>query len=93
MPTIIEQLAAYAAHERTALLSDEVRHHARRAVIDWFATLLPGTLLPPATLLAAPAPACARRPCSMPPPATPSSSTTFFAMPSTIRAARPSRRR
>ena len=29
-----------------------MRHHARRALIDWFAALLPGSLLPPATLLA-----------------------------------------
>ncbi len=52
MPTITETLAAYAAHERTAPLSDKVRPHARRAVIDWFAALLPGALLAPATLLA-----------------------------------------
>lgn len=52
MPTITETLAAYAEHELTAPLSDTVRHHARRALIDWFAALLPGALLPPATLLA-----------------------------------------
>ncbi len=52
MPTIAETLATYAANERTAPLSDTVRHHARRALIDWFAALLPGALLPPATLLA-----------------------------------------
>ena len=51
MSTIAETLAQYAAHERTAALSDDVRHHARRAVIDWFAALLPGALLAPATLL------------------------------------------
>jgi 2-methylcitrate dehydratase PrpD len=53
MPTIAETLAAYAAREQSAPLSAEVRHHARRALIDWFAALLPGTSLPPATLLAA----------------------------------------
>ena len=52
MPTIAEQLADYAVAERTAPLSVDVRHHARRALIDWFAALLPGALLPPATLLA-----------------------------------------
>lgn len=51
MPTIAETLAAYAERELTAPLSDEVRHHARRALIDWFAALLPGALLAPATML------------------------------------------
>jgi 2-methylcitrate dehydratase PrpD len=52
MPTVAESLAEYACREQTAPLSDEVRHHARRVLIDWFAALLPGALLPPATLLA-----------------------------------------
>ena len=51
--TVVETLSDYAAREQTAPLSDEVRHHAKRALIDWFAALLPGALLPPATLLAA----------------------------------------
>jgi 2-methylcitrate dehydratase PrpD len=51
MPTVIERLAAYAAHEQTSFLSDAVRHHARRALIDWFAALLPGSVIAPATLL------------------------------------------
>jgi 2-methylcitrate dehydratase PrpD len=51
MATIAEQLAAYAHAEQTAPLSAEVRHHAKRAMIDWFAALLPGAKLPPATLL------------------------------------------
>ncbi len=50
--TIAETLADYAASEQSAPLSEEVRHHAKRALIDWFAALLPGALLPPATLLA-----------------------------------------
>jgi 2-methylcitrate dehydratase PrpD len=53
MPTIAEILAEYAAREQTAPLSESVRHHARRALIDWFAALLPGATLPPATLMAA----------------------------------------
>ncbi len=52
MPTIAETLAAYAERELTAPLSAEVRHHARRALIDWFAALLPGSQLAPATMLA-----------------------------------------
>ena len=30
----------------------EVLHHAKRAVIDWYAALLPGAVAAPATLLA-----------------------------------------
>ncbi len=51
MPTIAETLADYAASLRTAPISAHVRHHASRVVIDWFACLLPGSLLPPATSL------------------------------------------
>ncbi len=51
MPTVIERLAWYAAREQIAALPDLVRHHARRALIDWFAALLPGSVVPPATLL------------------------------------------
>ena len=53
MTTICETLAAYAERELTSSLSDTVRHHARRALIDWFAALLPGAQLAPATLLVA----------------------------------------
>ena len=45
-------LAGYGAAERTRPLPETVRYHAKRALIDWFATLLPGTRLAPATLLA-----------------------------------------
>lgn len=51
MPTIVETLAAYATSEQHRKLSDNVIHHAKRALIDWFASLLPGSELPPATLL------------------------------------------
>ena len=51
--TVIELVAAYAAAERECDLPEAVRHHAKRALIDWFAALLPGAQLPPATLLAA----------------------------------------
>jgi 2-methylcitrate dehydratase PrpD len=46
-------LAEHAASWRSRPLPPEVAHHARRALIDWFAALLPGCLHPPATLLAA----------------------------------------
>ena len=46
-------LAGHAASWRDRPLPPEVAHHARRALIDWFAALLPGCSRPPATLLAA----------------------------------------
>ena len=52
MPTIIETLASYAAEQSHTALSADVTHHAKRAVIDWFAALLPGSVLPPARMLA-----------------------------------------
>lgn len=45
-------LADHAASWRGASLPAEVEHHARRALIDWFAALLPGCHLAPATLMA-----------------------------------------
>jgi 2-methylcitrate dehydratase PrpD len=45
-------LAEHAASWRAAPLPPEVEHAARRALIDWFAALLPGCRLPPATLMA-----------------------------------------
>ncbi len=49
--TVIESFANWAVRERSAALGPEVRHHTRRAVIDWFAALLPGGVIAPATLL------------------------------------------
>ena len=46
-------LAEHAAAWNSRPLPAEVAHHARRALIDWFAALLPGCSKPPATLLAA----------------------------------------
>lgn len=46
-------LAEHAASWRARPMPAEVAHHARRALIDWFAALLPGLSKPPATLLAA----------------------------------------
>ncbi len=46
-------LADHAASWRDRPLPPEVAHHARRALVDWFAALIPGCSRPPATLLAA----------------------------------------
>ncbi|HEY7742605.1 MAG TPA: MmgE/PrpD family protein [Burkholderiales bacterium] len=48
---LAEQFAEYAVREQTAKLPKEVVHHAKRAVIDWCASLLPGSRIAPATLL------------------------------------------
>jgi 2-methylcitrate dehydratase PrpD len=48
---LLEQIADYAVREQTSQLPDEVVHHAKRAVIDWYAALLPGSRVAPATLL------------------------------------------
>lgn len=52
MTTVIETYAHFAAGLRTAPLSDEVRHHAERAIVDWFAACVPGGVMAPATLVA-----------------------------------------
>ena len=46
-------LAAHAASWRDRPLDPDLARHARRALVDWFAALLPGCRMPPATLLAA----------------------------------------
>ena len=38
---LLEKIADYAVKEQTAKLKPEVIHHAKRAVIDWYASLLP----------------------------------------------------
>jgi len=48
---LLKQIADYAVKEQTARLRKEVIHHAKRAVIDWYASLLPGSRVAPATLL------------------------------------------
>src|SRR3954467_10247135 len=48
---VVERFAAWAADWRSQPISNDVAHHARRAVIDWHAALLPGLAVPPATLL------------------------------------------
>lgn len=49
--TIIDTLAAYAVEQGRTGLEADVIHDAKRVVIDWFASLLPGTLAEPALSL------------------------------------------
>ena len=46
MPTVAETLAA---DQRQTTLSAYVTRHTKRALIDWFAAPLPGSVLVPAT--------------------------------------------
>ena len=48
---VVEHFAAFAERTRTQPLAPEVLHHAKRAVIDWYAATLPGAQVPPATFL------------------------------------------
>jgi 2-methylcitrate dehydratase PrpD len=48
---LLQTLADYAVREQSSPLADEVIHHAKRAVIDWHAALLPGSRVAPAVLL------------------------------------------
>jgi len=48
---LLEKIADYAIRERSSNLPKEAIHHAKRAVIDWYASLLPGSRVAPATLL------------------------------------------
>jgi len=50
--TLLGQFASYAARQSGEVLSAEVRHYAKRAVLDWFSALYPGTRVAPGTLLA-----------------------------------------
>jgi 2-methylcitrate dehydratase PrpD len=48
---VVERFAAWAEDYRKIPISPDVLHHAKRAVIDWYAALLPGAVVAPATLL------------------------------------------
>jgi len=48
---VAEKFAAWAEDYRKLPLAPEVLHHAKRAVIDWYAALYPGAVVAPATLL------------------------------------------
>lgn len=49
----VERYADFATRYRDTAITPEVLHHAKRAVIDWFAALLPGAVVAPATSLEA----------------------------------------
>lgn len=51
MQRILDEIARYTEFESGRELSDEVMHHAKRAVVDWFSALYPGTRVAPATHL------------------------------------------
>ncbi len=48
---LMNRIAEYTAAQRSAPLSDEVRHHTRRAILDWYAALIAGSVEAPATLM------------------------------------------
>jgi len=48
---VVERFAAFAQDFRKRKMPPEVLHHAKRAVIDWYAAAFPGAVIPPATLL------------------------------------------
>jgi 2-methylcitrate dehydratase PrpD len=48
---VVERFAAWAEEFRRTPVPAEVLHHAKRAVIDWYAALLPGAIVEPAVLL------------------------------------------
>jgi len=48
---IVDELALYAADQVRSGLTPEVSHAAKRALVDWFSALLPGTQVQPATSL------------------------------------------
>ncbi len=48
---VVERFAAFALSFRAQPIPAQALHHAKRAVIDWYAALLPGALVAPATLL------------------------------------------
>lgn len=47
----VERFAEFARTFRAQPIPGDVLHHAKRAVIDWYAALLPGAVSAPATLL------------------------------------------
>src|SRR5947209_1364888 len=47
----VERLAAFAESFRARRPAPQLLHHAKRAVIDWHAALLPGAVVAPAVLL------------------------------------------
>ncbi|WP_326719208.1 MmgE/PrpD family protein [Streptomyces sp. NBC_00243] len=61
--TVVEQLAGFAVAQRALPLTEDVRHAAVRAVVDWVAATVPGSVTPAArglTEALAPSPGPAR---------------------------------
>jgi len=50
---LLEEISQYGAQDTVRALPDEVIHHAKRAVLDWFSALYPGTRVAPAPQLMA----------------------------------------
>ena len=50
---LIEKIADYIVCEQTRELSPVTMHHAKRAVIDWFAAMYPGAIQDPNPMLRA----------------------------------------
>lgn len=48
---LMTRIAEYTAAQRTGPIPDPVRHHIRRAVIDWYGALMAGSVEAPATLM------------------------------------------
>jgi 2-methylcitrate dehydratase PrpD len=48
---LLQKIADYAVKEQTSKLPKQAIHHAKRAVIDWYASLLPGSRIAPAVQL------------------------------------------
>ena len=44
---LLEEISHYGAKDAARVLPDEVLHHAKRAVLDWFSALYPGTRVAP----------------------------------------------
>ena len=51
MTFVVERFASWAGSYRGQAIAPEVLHHAKRAVIDWYAALFPGAVVAPAVLL------------------------------------------
>lgn len=49
--TLLTTYGEYGAAEARGTLSPEALHHAKRAVVDWFSTVYPGSRIAPATVL------------------------------------------
>jgi len=44
---LLEEISQYGARDAARVLPDEVMHYAKRAVLDWFSALYPGTRVAP----------------------------------------------